>query len=146
LWFKNKKKLAHFPVVQLEIVMDIEEVARHIVDSAVQIHTALGPGLLESAYCRCLMHELGLRGLKARTEYPMPIRYKGVTLDCGYRADLLVDGRILIESKTVDAIHPIHQAQLLTYLKLSGCLIGFLINWKVVRIKDGIQRMIWNKR
>jgi GxxExxY protein len=126
--------------------MDIEEVAHNIVDSAVAIHTALGPGLLESVYQRCLIHELSRRGLKAQYEYPIPIRYKEVELDCGYRADLPVDGRILVENKTVDAIHPIHQAQLLTYLKLSGCSIGFLINWNVVRIKDGIQRMIWRKR
>ena len=126
--------------------MDIEEVAHHIVDSAVAIHTALGPGLLESVYQRCLMYELCLRGLDVYAEYPIPIRYKEVVLDCGYRADLLVDECILVENKTVDAIHPIHRAQLLTYLKLSGHSIGFLLNWKVTRIKHGIQRMIWQKR
>jgi GxxExxY protein len=138
--------LAHLAAVQLDRVMDKEEVARHIVDSAVSIHTALGPGLLESVYRRCLMYELGLRGLDVHAEYPIPIRYKEVVLDCGYRADLLVDECILVENKTVDAIHPVHRAQLLTYLKLSGRSIGFLINWKVPRIKDGIQRMIWQKR
>jgi GxxExxY protein len=92
------------------------------------------------------MYELGLRGLDVHVEYPIPIRYKEVVLDCGYRADLLVDECILVENKTVDAIHPVHRAQLLTYLKLSGRSIGFLINWKVPRIKDGIQRMIWQKR
>jgi len=125
--------------------MDKEEVARHIVDSAVAIHTALGPGLLESVYQQCLRYELSLRGLDVRTEYPIPIQYKGIAFDCGYRADLLVDECILVENKTVDAIHPVHRAQLLTYLKLSGCSIGFLINWKVSRIKDGIQRMIWHE-
>jgi GxxExxY protein len=125
--------------------MDKEEVARHIVDSAVAIHTALGPGLLESVYQQCLRYELSLRGLDVRTEYPIPIQYKGIAFDCGYRADLLVDECILVENKTVDAIHPVHRAQLLTYLKLSGCSIGFLINWKVSRIKDGIQRIIWHE-
>ena len=83
--------LAHLTAVQLDRVMDREEVARHIVDSAVAIHTALGPGLLESVYRRCLMYELGLRGLDVHAKYPIPIRYKEVVLDCGYRVDLLVD-------------------------------------------------------
>ena len=126
--------------------MDREEVAHHIVDSAVEIHTALGPGLPESVYQRCLMYELSLRGLDVYAEYPIPIRYKEVVLDCGYRVDLLVDECILVENKTVDAIHPVHRAQLLTYLKLSGHSIGFLLNWKVLCIKDGIQRMIWRER
>jgi len=121
--------------------MDREEVAHPIVDSAVAIHTALGPGLLESVYRRCLMVELGLRGLGVYAEYPVPIRTKEVVLDCGYRADLLVDECIIVENKTVDAIHPVHRAQLLTYLKLSG----HAISWKVARIKHGIQRMIWQK-
>jgi GxxExxY protein len=128
--------LAHLAAEQLDRVMDREEIARHIVDSAVAIHTALGPGLLESVYQRCLMYELNLRGLDVHAEYPVPIRYKEIVLDCGYRVDLLVDQCILVENKTVDAIHPLHRAQLLTYLKLSGCSIGFLINWKVARIKD----------
>jgi GxxExxY protein len=126
--------------------MDKEEVARHIVDSAVSIHTALGPGLLESVYQQCLRYELRLRGLDVRVEYPIPIRDKEVVFECGYRVDLLVDECILVENKTVDGIHPVHRAQLLTYLKLSGRSIGFLINWKVTRIKDGIQRMVWHER
>jgi len=108
--------------------MDREEVAHHIVDSAVAMHTALGPGLLESVYRRCLIYELRLSGLDVYAEYPIPIRYKEVVLDCGYRADLLVDKCILVENKTVDAIHPIHRAQLLTCLKQSGHSIGFLLN------------------
>jgi len=143
---RKEKYVAHLETVQLDGVMDREEVARHIVDAAVAIHTALGPGLLESVYRRCLMYELGLRGLDVCAEYPIPIRYKEIVLDCGYRADLLVDDCILVENKTVDAIHPVHRAQLLTYLKLSGHSIGFLLNWKVTRIKHGIQRMIWKKR
>ena len=84
--------------------------------------------------------------LDVYTEYPVPIRYKEVVLDCGYRADFLVDECILVENKTVDAIHPVHRAQLLTYLKLSGRSIDFLISWKVPRIRDGIRRIIWRER
>ena len=92
------------------------------------------------------MYELGLRGLNVYAEYPIPIRDIEVVLDGGYRADLLVDGCILVENKTVDATHPVHRAQLLTYLKLSGRSIGFLFNWKVQRIKHGIERMTWSER
>jgi GxxExxY protein len=143
---REENILEHRAAGQLDSVMDREEVARHIVDSAVAIHTALGPGLLESVYRRCLMYELCLRMPDVHAEYPIPIRYKEVVLDCGYRADLLVDECILVENRTVDMIHPVHRAHLLTYLKLSGRSIGFLINWKVPRIKDGIQRMIWHER
>jgi GxxExxY protein len=142
---RKEKMSAHLAAEQLDSVLDREKVARPIVDSAAAIHTALGPGLLESVYRRCLMYELGLRGLAVHAEYPIPIRYKEVGLDCGYRADLL-DECILVENKTVGGIHPVHRARLLTYLKLSGRSIGFLINWKVVRIKDGIQRMIRQER
>ena len=107
---------------------------------------ALGPGLLESVYRRCLIYELGLRGLDVYAEYLIAIRYKEAILDCGYRADLLVNECIRVENKTVDAIHPVHRARLIACLKLSGCSIGFLLNWKVTRIKHGIQRMIWQKR
>jgi len=93
-------------------------------------------------YRRCLMVELGLRGLDVYAEYSIPVRTKEVVLDSGYRADLLVDEGILVENKTVDAIHPIHRARLLSCLKLSGRSIGFLLNWTVTRIKHGIQRMV----
>ena len=126
--------------------MDIEEVAAHIVDAAIKIHTALGPGLLESAYQKCLAYELRRRGAKVEIEVVIPIRYEDLSIDNAYRADMRVEGNILIENKTVDTILPIHQAQLLTYLRLSGCPLGFLINWKVMRIKDGIRRLIWRRR
>ncbi len=122
---------------------EIERVASHIVDSAVKIHTALGPGLLESAYQSCMVHELQKRGVEAESEIYLPIQYDGIQIDSSYRVDLRVAGKIIVENKTVDQILPIHQAQLLTYLKLSGCPLGFLLNWKVRRIRDGIQRMIW---
>jgi GxxExxY protein len=121
---------------------EIENIASPIIDAAVKIHTALGPGLLESVYQRCLIHELRNRRLNVESEVPIPIRYDGMLIDAGYRIDVRVEECIIIENKTVDSIQPIHQARLLTYLKLSECPLGFLINWKTRRIKDGIQRMI----
>ncbi len=123
---------------------DIEEVASHIVDSAIRVHTALGPGLLESAYQRCLVHELRKRGLRAENELSLPIEYDGIKIDAGYRVDMRVEECILVENKAVEHLLPIHEAQLLTYLKLSGCRLGFLLNWKVKRMKDGIRRMVWH--
>jgi len=123
---------------------DIEEVASHIVDSAIRVHTALGPGLLESAYQRCLVHELRNRGLRAENELSLPIEYDGIKIDAGYRVDMRVEECILVENKAVEQLLPIHEAQLLTYLKLSGCRLGFLLNWKVKRMKDGIRRMVWH--
>ncbi len=122
---------------------DIEEVASRIVDSAIKVHTALGPGLPESAYQQCMVHELRKRGIQTESEICFPIRYDGIEIKSGYRIDLRVAGKIIIENKAVDQILPIHQAQLLTYLKLSGCRIGFLLNWKVKYMKDGIQRLVW---
>lgn len=122
---------------------EIEEAASQIVDSAIRVHAALGPGLLESAYQRCLIHELRRRGLLTESEVCLPIQYDGIQIDCGYRIDLRVAGKIIVENKAVEQILPIHQAKLLTCLKLSGCPLGFLLNWKVKRIKDGIQRMVW---
>jgi GxxExxY protein len=121
---------------------DVENVASQIVDSAVKIHITLGPGLLESAYQRCMMYELKKRGFKAEEEVKIPIRYDGLFINAGYRADMRVDKCIIIENKTVDSILPIHEAQLLTYLKLSGCTVGFILNWKVRLMKEGIRRMI----
>ena len=124
---------------------EIEQAAAHIVDSAVKVHTALGPGLLESAYQRCLAHELRKRGIRTQSEIRLSIQYDGIKIRSGYRVDMLLAGKIIVENKTVDQIMPIHQAQLLTYLKLSGCPLGFLLNWKVKRIKDGIRRMVWSQ-
>jgi len=124
---------------------DIETAAAHIVDSAIKVHTALGPGLLESAYQCCMIHELQKRGFKVESEIRLPIQYDGIRIKSGYRVDLFVADKIIIENKSVDQILPIHEAQLLTYLKLSGCSLGFLLNWNVKRIKDGIRRMVWRQ-
>ncbi len=122
--------------------MDIEEIATQIVDAAVKIHKNLGPGLLESAYQACLIHELRKRGLRVECELPQPILYDGVTIDAAYRLDMLVEGSVIIENKTVDSILPIHQAQLLTYMRLRGCKLGFILNWKVIQMRGGIKRMV----
>ncbi len=124
--------------------MDIEEIATQIVDAAVKIHKDLGPGLLESAYQACMVHELRKRGLMVECELPQPILYDGVTIDAAYRLDMLVEKCVIIENKTVDSILPIHLAQLLTYLKLRGCNLGFILNWKVLRMRDGIKRLVNN--
>ena len=120
--------------------MEIEEIARQIVDSAVKVHKNLGPGLLESAYQTCLAYELEHRGLRVETEVLQPVQYGIVTIDAGYRLDMLVESLVIIENKAVEQLLPIHQAQLLTYLKLHDCKLGFLINWNVPLIKDGIKR------
>ena len=122
--------------------MDVEEIARIIVDSAIHIHKEFGPGLLESAYQKCLAHELVKRGLKVESEVILPITYNGEAIETGFRIDMLVNDCVLIENKTVDQILPIHEAQLLTYLRLSQVKLGFILNWKVTLMKHGIKRMI----
>ncbi|MBN2548759.1 MAG: GxxExxY protein [Anaerolineales bacterium] len=122
--------------------MDIEKIAKEIVDSAIKVHRQLGPGLLESAYQTCLAYELTQRGLNVACELTLPIRYDGHEIESGYRIDMLVENCIIIENKVVDQITPVHEAQLLTYLKLKGCWLGFLINWNVTKIKDGIKRYV----
>ncbi len=107
-----------------------------------KVHTALGPGLLESAYQECLFFELKSTGFLVEKEKPLPLIYQDVKLDCGYRLDLLVNGKIIIEVKSVDALADIHLAQVLTYLKLTGNRFGLLINFNVVRLKDGIKRVV----
>jgi GxxExxY protein len=113
-----------------------------VVDAAIRVHSALGPGLLESAYEACLAYELRKRGQRVRTQIAMPIVYDGVRIELGYRADLIVDGVVLVELKTVAKLIPIHEAQLLSYLKLSGIRLGLLINFHEHRLKDGIKRLV----
>jgi GxxExxY protein len=127
--------------------MDIqkqEEIAKQIVDSAIKVHRTLGPGLLESTYQACLAYELRERGIHVECEVHQPIQYGEVFLDIGYRIDMIVEDCVLIENKTVDSLLPIHQAQILTYLKLRNCSLGFLINWNEVLLKNGIKRMVNN--
>jgi GxxExxY protein len=111
-----------------------------VIGCAIEVHRVLGPGLLESTYQQCFAHELHLNAIAFKLEHPMPVEYKGIRLDCGYRIDILVEDRLIIELKAVDKIKGIHEAQLLTYMKLSSINIGLLINFNVPRLKDGIKR------
>ena len=111
-----------------------------VIGYAIEVHRELGPGLLESTYQQCLAHELHRNGFGFKLEHPLPVEYKGIRLDCGYRIDVLVENRLIIELKAVDEIKGIHKAQLLTYMKLSGIGLGLLINFNVKKLTDGIQR------
>jgi GxxExxY protein len=117
-------------------------VAREIVDAAFKIHLKTGPGLLESAYQTLMIYELTKRGLTVEKEVPVPLVYEEVRLDAGYRLDLLVNGCVIVEIKAVDRLHPIHEAQVITYLKLLNKRLGILINFNVKLIKDGIKRVV----
>jgi GxxExxY protein len=116
------------------------EITQKIIGAAIEVHRQLGPGLLESAYEECLCHEFAIRQLNFERQKPIPLVYKEAKLDCGYRLDLLVEGRIVVELKSVDSLGPIHEAIILTYLKLSGHSLGLLINFNVSLLKDGIKR------
>ena len=118
------------------------ELSNITIGCAIKIHKALGPGLLESAYQECLFYELKQKGLFVEKEKPLPLVYEQVRLECGYRVDLLVEKKLIVEVKALDIIHPIHMAQLLTYLRLSNCKLGLLINFNVPLLKDGIKRVI----
>jgi len=124
--------------------MDLNDISGQIVDAALKVHSALGPGLLESTYETCLLFELHRRGLRAQRQVELPVIYDGVRIDCGYRIDLLVDDAVIVEIKSVESLTPLHQAQLLTYLKLSGRKLGLLINFNVPHLKDGIKRFANN--
>jgi len=118
------------------------EVSHAIITAAMRVHTELGPGLLESTYTACLQYELGQAGIRSATQVDLPVVYHGVKLELGYRMDLMVEELVVVEIKSVDAVSPVHQAQLLSYLKLSGKSIGLLINFNVVHLKDGIRRFV----
>lgn len=122
--------------------MEINQITQEILDSAYKIHTALGPGLLESAYQACLVYELKKKGLKVEVEKGLPLIYEEVRLECGYRIDILVENRVVIELKTVEAFRGVHSAQVLTYLKLSDCKVGLLLNFHTKSLKNGIKRLI----
>lgn len=119
-----------------------KELTEVIIASAIEVHKALGPGLLESAYQQCLCYELSLRGVRFESEVALPVCYKGVKLDCGYRLDLVVEGSVVVELKSVEKLESIHDAQIITYLKLSHKRVGLLINFNVELLKDGIRRRV----
>ncbi len=122
--------------------MEINQISGVIIGAAIEVHRALGPGLLESAYEKCLCRELTLRQIPFERQRPLPVEYKGVRLDCGYRLDLLVADTVVVEIKAVERLLPIHEAQLLTYLKLGGWKVGLLINFNVPVLKQGIRRRV----
>ena len=122
--------------------MNREEIFKKVLDAAFRVHTELGPGLLESAYEECLYYELQQNGLSVEKQKALPIVYKDIKLDAGYRIDLLVENCIVVELKSVECFTDVHFAQILTYLKLSGCKLGLLVNFNVKHLKDGIKRMI----
>ena len=117
-------------------------ITENIIGAAIDVHRALGPGLLESAYETCLAFELRQRAMKVEQQRPLPVIYRDVRLDCGYRLDLLVEDAVIVEVKAVDHLAPIHEAQLLSYLRLSGCRVGLLVNFNVRVLKDGLRRVV----
>lgn len=121
---------------------EFSETSHKVLGCAIEVHRVLGPGLLESTYQQCLARELKLNKIDFKLEYPLPVDYKGIRLDCGYRIDLLVEDEIILELKVVDNLKGIHEAQLLTYLKLSGIKQGFLLNFNVKILKDGIKSFV----
>ena len=122
--------------------MEINDITETVIGAAIEVHRALGPGLLESAYTQCLCHELRLRELPFVLEQPLPLLYKGMRLDCGYRVDLVVADAVVVEVKVVDRVAPVHEAQLLTYLRLGGWKVGLLINFNVSLLRQGIVRRV----
>ena len=126
--------------------MDSHQLTHEIIGAAIEVHRLLGPGLLESAYEECLCHELTLRKLGVQRQVPVPVVYKEVNLECGYRLDLVVERKVILELKSIEAFSPVHEAIMLTYLRLSGYRIGLLINFNVTILKDGIRRFVFEPR
>jgi len=122
--------------------MEENEITGNIIKAAIEVHKHLGPGLLESAYEECLCRELHLMGLSFERQRSLPVEYKGIKLDCGYKLDMVVENMVIVEIKAVDRLLPIHEAQLMTYLKLTGLRLGLLMNFNTPVIKDGIKRIV----
>ena len=122
--------------------MEFDALSKRVIGFAIEVHRELGPGLLESAYEKCLAHELKEHEIECVTQMSLPVAYKGLTLDCGYRVDMIVEGRLIVELKSVDSLQPIHEAQLLTYMKLANIGTGLLINFNTGLLKNGIRRFV----
>lgn len=122
--------------------MDFEPIAREIVDSAIRVHTRLGPGMLESAYQACMEYELGKRSLSVQKQVPMSLQYDDLVLDVAYRLDIVVENAVVVELKSVQQLQPIHTAQLLSYLRAGDYRMGFLLNFNAVHMRDGIKRVV----
>ena len=126
------------------MISELNKITQAIIASAVAVHRELGAGLLESAYEACLAYELIQHGLIFERQKALPVNYRGVRVDCGYRIDLLIENKVMVELKAVERIEPIHEAQILSYLKLSGCKVGLLINFNVKTLRQGIRRLVNN--
>ena len=122
--------------------MEFDDLSNRVIGCAIEVHRELGPGLLESTYEQCLAHELRRNGMPFQLQYPQPVKYKDIRLDCGYRIDILVENKLILELKSVEEIKGIHEAQLLTYMKLAGVKIGLLINFNEITLKDGLKRFV----
>lgn len=122
--------------------MEFDSLSNRVIGCAIEVHRELGPGLLESAYEQCLAHELALGGIQFERQKQLPVEYKGQKIDCGYRIDLLVEGQLILELKCVDTLSSVHQAQLMTYLKLAKVKTGFLVNFNVPLLKNGLKRIV----
>ena len=118
------------------------EISGKIIGAAIEVHKMLGPGLLESAYEECLCRELHLRGIEFERQVPLPLNYKGIDIDCSYRLDSLVEDKVIVELKSIEGLEPIHEAQMLTYLKLRNAWLGLIINFNVMMLKDGVRRLV----
>ena len=127
--------------IRVDRAMHVNELSGKVIGAAIEVHKVLGPGLLESAYEQCLCHELDLKGIPFERQKELPIEYKGVKLDCGYRLDVVVSSQLILELKACESLEPIHEAQLLTYLKLTGIKLGLLINFNMPVLKEGIKRL-----
>ena len=126
-------------------MLELNEITRAIISAATKVHSAIGPGVLESVYRKCVQHELHKRGFAVESEVKLPVHYDGLLLESGYRLDLLVEDKVVIELKSVDTLLPIHKAQLLTYLRLANKPLGLLLNFNVVHLREGIKRVLNNK-
>ena len=122
--------------------MEFDDLSTRVIGCAIEVHRFLGPGLLESAYEQCLAYELNRSGIAFHLQHPQPVQYKEIRLDCGFRIDMLVENQLIVELKSIEAIKPIHEAQLLTYMKLANVKIGLLINFNNKQVKDGIRRFV----
>ena len=122
--------------------MEFDDLSHRVIGCAIEVHRELGPGLLESTYEQCLARDLSLSGISFNLQHPLPVEYKGVRLDCGYRIDLLIEQKLIVELKAVEEIQGIHQAQLLTYMKLAGIKTGLLINFNVTKLQNGLKRYV----
>ena len=127
---------------RFDIPAEVEAIGRELVDAAVKVHRVLGPGLLESAYEQCLAHELSMRGIGVRRQVVLPIEFEGLRLDAGYRLDMVLAGTVVVEVKAIEALSRLHEAQLLTYLRLSGLRLGYLLNFNAVQLRHGLRRFV----